>query len=237
MSTDLDSNFNEQFMSINMKLKRRFMRKPNMSECAKEFIALAVRCEYSEQPTFAGHAYVGAAKCEATAGNSLEEADHYVTAAKQFMKAEKKLHSMKFFSPNRENLEAAIGCYLTAFHKYPEQTLICGSILMRLSSDLVALGHKEEALAYYAQAIHHVKENNMKQICLKNKIDLEIECVIPFDPDLKLHLQSVISTALSGDVQALVATAADTLCYLTRQQEDLLHTLISRERAQHLALS
>lgn len=86
------------------------MRKPNMSECVKEFIALAVRCEYSDQPTFAGHAYVGAAKCEASAGNIIEEADHYLTAAKHYMKAEKKLHSMRFYSPDRENLEVRINC-------------------------------------------------------------------------------------------------------------------------------
>lgn len=88
------------------------MRKPNMSECVKEFIALAVRCEYSDQPTFAGHAYVGAAKCEASAGNTVEEADHYLTAAKQYMKAEKKLHSMKFYSPDRENLEVSFLIYI-----------------------------------------------------------------------------------------------------------------------------
>lgn len=81
------------------------MRKPNISEATNEFIALAIQCEHSEQPAFAGHAYVGAAKCEATAGNFLGEAEHYLAAARQFMKAEKKLKMLKFYSPDRENLE------------------------------------------------------------------------------------------------------------------------------------
>lgn len=81
------------------------MRKPNITEATNEFIALAIQCEHSEQPTFAAHAYVGAAKCEASVGNSLGEAELYITAARQYMKAEKKLMSLKFISPDRENLE------------------------------------------------------------------------------------------------------------------------------------
>lgn len=81
------------------------MRKPNLAEASNEFIALAIQCENSEQPAFAGHAYVGAARCEAMAGNGLGEADHYVSAARQFIKAEKKIKTLKFISPDRENLE------------------------------------------------------------------------------------------------------------------------------------
>lgn len=86
---------------------RRFLRKPNVSEATNEFLALAIQCEYSEQPTFAGHSYIGAAKCEASVGNFLGEAEHLVAAARQFMKAEKKLSSLKFCSPDRENLEVS----------------------------------------------------------------------------------------------------------------------------------
>lgn len=91
------------------------MRKPNISEATNEFIALAIQCEHSEQPAFAAQAYVGAAKCEASAGNFLGEAEHYVTAARQFMKAEKKLVSLKFHSPDRENLEVRM---LSMFQHY-----------------------------------------------------------------------------------------------------------------------
>lgn len=65
---------------------------------------------------------------------------------------------------------------MTAFYKYPENLLKRGMILLGLSSDLISLGHKEEALAYYAQAIDHVKEKTTKLTCLKTKMNLEIEC-------------------------------------------------------------
>lgn len=81
------------------------MRKPNIAEATNEFNALAIQCEHSEQPAFAGHAYIGAAKCESAAGNFLGEAEYHLAAARQFMKAEMKLSSMKFYSPLRENLE------------------------------------------------------------------------------------------------------------------------------------
>lgn len=81
------------------------MRKPNIAEATNAFNALAIQCEHSEQPTFAGHSYIGAAKCEASAGNFLGEAECYLAAARQFMTAEIKLSILKSYSPDRENLE------------------------------------------------------------------------------------------------------------------------------------
>lgn len=95
------------------------MRKPNISEATNEFIALAIQCEHSEQPAFAGQTYIGAAKCEATAGNFLGEAEQYIAAARQFMKAEKKLAALKFYSPDRENLEVIWQVYLLVVVKVP----------------------------------------------------------------------------------------------------------------------
>ncbi|XP_004923956.1 uncharacterized protein LOC101741560 [Bombyx mori] len=175
MSTDLNSSFTEQYMNINTKMKKRFMRKPNVSEATNEFIALAIQCEHSEQPTFAGHSYVGAAKCEASVGNFLGEAEHYISAARQFIKAEMKLKSMKFYSPERENLEAGIGCFLQALNKYPEKSPIRTSLLMELASNLSTLGHKAEAISYYQQALDTVVDYTMKLMALWNLMILQID--------------------------------------------------------------
>ncbi|KAJ0174864.1 hypothetical protein K1T71_009972 [Dendrolimus kikuchii] len=176
MSTDLSASFNEQYMNINTKMKKRFMRKPNVSEATNEFIALAIQCEHSEQPTFAGHCYIGAAKCEASIGNFLGEAEHYMAAGRQFMKAEKKLWSLRFCSPDRENLEAAIGCFMQAMSKYPEKSPVRAAILMELSNDLVSLNHKLEALSYYEQALELVEESTMKVMGLRHLLNLQIDC-------------------------------------------------------------
>ncbi|KAL0870878.1 hypothetical protein ABMA27_004718 [Loxostege sticticalis] len=176
MSTDLYASFNEQYMNINTKMKKRFMRKPNISEATNEFIALAIQCEHSEQPAFAAQAYVGAAKCEASAGNFLGEAEHYVTAARQFMKAEKKLVSLKFHSPDRENLEAAIGCFMQALTKYPAKSPIRTSILMELANDLVELNHKLEAVSYYEQALEAVGDQTMRLMCMRKLLNMQIDC-------------------------------------------------------------
>ncbi|CAH2092567.1 unnamed protein product [Euphydryas editha] len=176
MATDLSASFNEQYININTKLKKRFMRKPNISEATNEFIALAIQCEHSEQPAFAGQTYIGAAKCEASAGNFLGEAEQYIAAARQFMKAEKKLAALKFYSPDRENLEAAIGCYIQALSKYPEKSPIRASILLELGKELVELDHRLEALSYYEQAVDIIEDSTMKLMCMRNLVNLLIEC-------------------------------------------------------------
>ncbi|XP_047535416.1 40-kDa huntingtin-associated protein [Vanessa atalanta] len=176
MATDLSASFNEQYININTKLKKRFMRKPNISEATNEFIALAIQCEHLEQPAFAGQTYIGAAKCEASAGNFLGEAEQYVAAARQFMKAEKKLAALKFYSPDRENLEAAIGCYMQALTKYPAKSAIRTSILLELANELIELDHKHEALAYYEQAVDIIEDSTMKLMCMRNLVNLLIKC-------------------------------------------------------------
>ncbi|XP_038222274.1 uncharacterized protein LOC119839909 [Zerene cesonia] len=292
MSTDLSASFNEQYININTKLKKRFMRKPNVSEATNEFIGLAIQCEHSEQPTFAGQTYIGAAKCEASAGNSLGEAEQYINAARQFMKAEKKIAALKLYSPDRENLEAAIGCFLQALHKYPEKSPLRTAILMEISSNLLELDHKLEAIAYYEQAIDTIEEEALKLMCLLKLLNMQIDAgkleralktgntiadfnyhkperilaevqvcrillslivdmdeaskteslkkllsdimndvdneLTPFNPDLKLKLQSIIISANMSDHQALINISSDTKLHLTSQQSELLDMLIEK---------
>lgn len=47
---------------------------------------------------------------------------------------------------------------------------------MELASDLIELNHKLEASAYYEQAIDTVTESTMKTICLRNLLNLRIDC-------------------------------------------------------------
>lgn len=269
------------------------MRKPNISEATNEFIALAIQCEHSDQPAFAGHSYVGAAKCEASVGNFLGEAEQYLAAARQFMKAEKKLKSLKFFSADRENLEAAIGCYIQALNKYPEKSPLRTSVLMELAGNLIELQYKLEAVSYYEQALETITEPTMKLMCLRNLLNLMIDCdkydvalevankicdsnlnipqdilaeiqvsrilltllekppedskpeslkklfenilndneidAIPLNTDIILKLQSIIICSTAGDVSSLINVAADTKQFLTLQQVEILHKLITAD--------
>ncbi|XP_028165947.1 uncharacterized protein LOC114356789 [Ostrinia furnacalis] len=220
MSTDLYASFNEQYMNINTKMKKRFMRKPNISEATNEFIALAIQCEHSEQPAFAAQAYVGAAKCEASAGNFLGEAEHYVTAARQFMKAEKKLVSLKFHSPDRENLEAAIGCFMQALTKYPAKSPIRTSILMELANDLAVLEHKLEAVSYYEQALEGVVDTTMRLMCMRKLLNMQIECD---KLDVALETANEIcdsNTNLPDDILTEIQTSRILLTLLVEPQEE-----------------
>ncbi|XP_026741525.1 uncharacterized protein LOC113503676 isoform X2 [Trichoplusia ni] len=220
MSTDLNASFNEQYMNINTKMKKRFMRKPNIFEATNEFIALAIQCEHSDQPAFAGHAYVGAAKCEASVGHFLSEAENFLAAARQFMKAEKKLKSLKFYSGDRENLEAAIGCFIQALTKYPEKSPIRTSILMELANDLTELNHKMEAASYYEQAIETVTESTLRIMCLRNLLNLRVDCK---KYDIALEIANKIcdySVKVPEEVLAEVQVTRILLTLLVKPPED-----------------
>ncbi|CAH2043134.1 unnamed protein product, partial [Iphiclides podalirius] len=219
MSTDLSASFDEQYININTKLKKRFMRKPNVSEATNEFVGLAIQCEHSEQPAFAGQTYVGAAKCEALAGNYLGEADQYLAAARQFIKAEQKLLALRFYSPDRENLEAAIGCYMQALSKYPEKSLIRTSILMELANNLLSLNHKLEAVAYCEQALDTVRDSAMKLMYSRNLLNLLIDCG---KFDTAFHLANTIydsNTSIPEEVLSEIQLSRVLLALLVEPDE------------------
>ncbi|KAG6463124.1 hypothetical protein O3G_MSEX013681 [Manduca sexta] len=92
------------------------------------------------------------------------------------MKAEKKLWALRTYSPERENLEAAIGCFIQALNRYPEKSLLRTSILLELSNDLVHLNKKSEAACYFEQALETVVDNTMRIMCLRNLLNLQIDC-------------------------------------------------------------
>ncbi|XP_041982072.1 uncharacterized protein LOC121735342 isoform X2 [Aricia agestis] len=289
MATDLNESFIAKYESVNTKLKKRFLRKPNVSEATNEFVALAIECEHSEQPAFAGQIYIGAAKCEASAGNELSEAEHYLSAARQFIKAEKKLFALKFDSPDRENLEAAICCYMKTLNKYPEKSPLRASVLLELANNLVDLNHRQEAIVYYEQALNNITDKTTRLMCLRDLMNIQIDCDkydaalettnsihdgdfhipegilselqvtrvllglivepeedgkpeslrklyddilndedngLPFNPDLKLKLQSIIISCGISDKQSLVNIFVDTKQHLTTQQIHLMEALI-----------
>lgn len=84
------------------------MRKPNVSEATEEFCDLALQCEHAEQPPYAGLCYIGAARCEGSIGNTIGEAEYLLMSARQFMKAELKLSSLRCINPGKENLEVLL---------------------------------------------------------------------------------------------------------------------------------
>lgn len=47
---------------------------------------------------------------------------------------------------------------------------------MELANDLVELNHKSEAASYYEQAMETVQESTMRVMCMRNLLNLKIDC-------------------------------------------------------------
>ncbi|XP_047107418.1 40-kDa huntingtin-associated protein [Schistocerca piceifrons] len=109
-----------QYRNISNKLKKRFLRKPNVTEASEQFGALALRCEREELPQYAGLCWAAAARCEGSLGNNPAEAWALVRAARQFLSAETKAASLGCTGPGADYLQAAASCYGHAANRWQQ---------------------------------------------------------------------------------------------------------------------
>ncbi|XP_054271234.1 40-kDa huntingtin-associated protein [Macrosteles quadrilineatus] len=97
-----------QYKSISNKLKKRFLRKPNVAEPSDQFGSLGVQCERDEMPQYAGLCYLAVSRCEAALNNPAGETWALVKAGRQFLKAHKQPAECGLVSPNCEFMEATV---------------------------------------------------------------------------------------------------------------------------------
>ncbi|XP_046676309.1 40-kDa huntingtin-associated protein isoform X1 [Homalodisca vitripennis] len=131
----VDSSVNDflsQYKSISNKLKKRFLRKPNVAEPSDQFGALGVQCERDEMPQYAGLCYLAVSRCEAALNNPTGEAWAQVRAGRQFLQAHSQQEVGGLVSPGGELLEAAISSLGRAgllWPSEPERFLAAGLAL------------------------------------------------------------------------------------------------------------
>ncbi|KAF7405403.1 hypothetical protein HZH66_004309 [Vespula vulgaris] len=100
-----------RYQIISNKLKKRFLRKPNVTEASDQFCALAVECEQKELWQYAGLCYLAAARCHGTLKNASSEINLLIKAGRQFLTAEKKNNDIGCPSLGQENMLAAVSCF------------------------------------------------------------------------------------------------------------------------------
>ncbi|KAH0944467.1 hypothetical protein HN011_007298 [Eciton burchellii] len=100
-----------KFHNISNKLKKRFLRKPNVAEACDQFSTLANECEQKELWQYAGLCWLAAARCQGTLENGTSEINLLVKAGRQFLTAEKKDNVIGCPSVGQENIQAAVSCF------------------------------------------------------------------------------------------------------------------------------
>ncbi|XP_017767313.1 PREDICTED: factor VIII intron 22 protein-like [Eufriesea mexicana] len=109
MGDSLD--FLTKYHNISNKLKKRFLRKPNVAEASDQFGALAIECEQKELWQYAGLCLLAAARCQGTLENIFSELNLLIRAGREFLVADKKVKDIGCPPIGQENTQAAISCF------------------------------------------------------------------------------------------------------------------------------
>ncbi|XP_046572881.1 40-kDa huntingtin-associated protein-like [Haliotis rubra] len=157
---DKDNDVLSKYRAVTNKLRKRFLKKPNVSEGSEQFASLAKSLQQQECPQYAGFCCLAQARCEHTLANAPGEAQALTQAARSFLEAELFNRSLKY--PGfEEHLTAAINCYGHAIRVHIENKQVAlaaslclelGNVLMRLNKQVEAMGHFQRAAELQSQS-------------------------------------------------------------------------------------
>ncbi|KAK3864520.1 hypothetical protein Pcinc_029788 [Petrolisthes cinctipes] len=152
-SAVVGNDFLIQYRNISSKLKKRFLRKPNVAEASEEFGQLARDLSEGEAWAQAGLCCVAVARCEQSLANPTTEVAALTQAARYFLKAENVNHHLHCPSFN-EHLMTAISCFQHAIQLYTDQKkpALAAALAVELGQALRSLGRPSEALTYLRMA-------------------------------------------------------------------------------------
>ncbi|XP_063796500.1 40-kDa huntingtin-associated protein-like isoform X1 [Pseudophryne corroboree] len=176
MATDGD--FLLRYRAVSNKLKKRFLRKPNVAEASEQFVCsplhdtafatwssvlhaqshkwtgqLAKELKQQDCLQYAGFCNLAMARCEQTLFNAPGEAMALTEAARLFLQEEKERQHLR--CPGfEEHLQAAINCYSFAIKVYIElnQPVMAASLCLELGNALKDMNKLGEALIYFQRA-------------------------------------------------------------------------------------
>jgi len=141
-----------EYRNISNKLKKRFLRRPNVSEASDQFSRLAKRLESQEEPQYAAACYLAVAKCEQSIGE-VGEVEAYVAAARAFFKAETDITSINCNSLQL-HLTDAISSYCTAIKLLEDmdKSAQASGLCLEIGDKLRDLGKVSEAVGFYQRS-------------------------------------------------------------------------------------
>ncbi|KAF2899476.1 hypothetical protein ILUMI_06689 [Ignelater luminosus] len=187
----------DQYKHISNKLKKRFLRKPNVTEACDSFTSLGQYCENIEMPSYAGMCWIAAARCEGSLGNIPGETSCLVRSARNFVLAEVKNKSLGCQSVSDENLQAALSCYAHARTRLPESCPLATGINLEI-----------------VESLNKLDINHANEMYLKDAVDLSQNSL-----DIKVHCLELLASNYieRGDYTA----ALDTFTEITNLLENL----------------
>ena len=153
---DANTDYGASFKAITTKLKKRFLRKPNVSEAIEEYTALSKQLEQEECFGLAAYCMQQVAKSYHSVGNTVSESTALQLAAKHYLNAEISSSVEAGTVTFGEDLLSAVSLYEEGIRLHCDQNekQIAGKLCLELA-DLLAMKFDRlfESLSYYERAI------------------------------------------------------------------------------------
>uniref|UniRef100_A0A3Q3L9D2 Coagulation factor VIII associated n=1 Tax=Mastacembelus armatus TaxID=205130 RepID=A0A3Q3L9D2_9TELE len=146
-----EGDFLARYRAVSNKLKKRFLRKPNVAEASEQFGQLARELKQQDCLQYAAFCNLAMARCEQTLFNAPGEALALTDAARLFLSSEKENRALQ--APGfDEHLQAALNCYSFAVKVYIEmnQPLMAASLCLELGNALKVTLHA--AIVHFQRA-------------------------------------------------------------------------------------
>jgi factor VIII intron 22 protein len=149
---DVNYDYSGTFKSISVKLKKRFLRKPNVADAIDEYTLLSRQLENEECFGLAGYCMQQVAKSYHSVGNTVAESASLQTAAKHYLNAEIAATIETGSLTFNEDLLSAISIYEEAIQRHVNinERHLGGKLSLELA-DLLTLKFERyfEAIPYY----------------------------------------------------------------------------------------
>jgi len=118
---DINTDYNGIFKSISVKLKKRFLRKPNVADAIEEYTALSRQLENEECFGLSGYCMQQVAKSFHSVGNTVSESASLQQAAKQYLNSEISSSIELGTLTLTEDLTSAVSVYEEAIRLHCDQ--------------------------------------------------------------------------------------------------------------------
>uniref|UniRef100_A0A8C2WMI3 Coagulation factor VIII associated n=1 Tax=Cyclopterus lumpus TaxID=8103 RepID=A0A8C2WMI3_CYCLU len=148
-----EGDFLARYRSVSNKLKKRFLRKPNVAEASEQFGQLAKELKQQDCLQYAAFCNLAMARCEQTLFNAPGEALALTDAARLFLSSEKENRALQ--APGfDEHLQAALNCYSFAVKVHIEmnQPVMAASLCLELGNALKEMNRPGEAIVHFQRA-------------------------------------------------------------------------------------
>ncbi|KAJ4945024.1 hypothetical protein JOQ06_013563 [Pogonophryne albipinna] len=148
-----EGDFLARYRAVSNKLKKRFLRKPNVAEASEQFGQLAKELKQQDCLQYAAFCNLAMARCEQTLFNAPGEALALTDAARLFLTSEKENRALQ--APGfDEHLQAALNCYSFAIKVHIEmnQPVMAASLSLELGNALKEMNRPGEAIVHYQRA-------------------------------------------------------------------------------------